>query len=47
VYIKTLADVDVKVLAKLVASAAAEKKRQHALIDVPRAGHASRQPASG
>jgi hypothetical protein len=30
VYIKRLADVDLKVLAKLVASAAAEKKRQHA-----------------
>jgi hypothetical protein len=30
VYIKTLADVDLKVLAKLVASAAAEKSRQHA-----------------
>lgn len=30
VYIKTLADVDLKVLAKLVASAAAEKRRQHA-----------------
>jgi hypothetical protein len=30
VYLKTLADVDLKVLAKLVASAAAEKKRQHA-----------------
>ena len=29
-YIKTLADVDLKVLAKLVASAAAEKKGQHA-----------------
>jgi hypothetical protein len=30
VYIKTLADVDSKVLGQLVASAAAEKKRQHA-----------------
>jgi hypothetical protein len=30
VYIRTLADVDLKVLAKLVAGAAAEKKRQHA-----------------
>ena len=30
VYIKTLADVDLKVLAQLVAGAAAEKKRQHA-----------------
>ena len=30
VYIKTLADVDLKVLARLVASAAAEKQRQHA-----------------
>ena len=30
VYIKTLADVDLKVLAKLVASAATEKKRQRA-----------------
>jgi hypothetical protein len=30
VYIKTLADVDLKVLSKLVASAAAAKKRQHA-----------------
>ncbi len=30
VYIKTLADVDLRVLAKLVANAAAEKKRQHA-----------------
>ena len=30
VYIKTLADVDQKVLAKLVANAAADKKRQHA-----------------
>src|SRR5262245_26721263 len=30
VYIKTLADVDLKVLEKLVAVAAAEKKRQHA-----------------
>ena len=29
VYIRTLADVDLKVLAKLVASAAAEKKRRH------------------
>ena len=29
-YIKTLADVDLNVLAKLVASAAAEKKREHA-----------------
>ena len=29
VYIKTLADVDVTVLAQLVASAAAEKQRQH------------------
>jgi len=29
VYIKSLADVNVKVLEKLVASAAAEKKRQH------------------
>ena len=29
VYIRTLADVDLKVLAKLVAGAAAEKKRQH------------------
>jgi hypothetical protein len=28
-YIKTLADVDVEVLAKLVANAAAEKQRQH------------------
>jgi hypothetical protein len=33
VYIKTLADVDLKVLAKLVASAAAQKKRQHARRD--------------
>ena len=32
-YIKTLADVDLKVLAKLVASAAAEKQRQHASRD--------------
>ena len=30
VYIKSLADVDQKVLAKVVAGAAAEKKRQHA-----------------
>lgn len=30
VYIKTLADVDLKVLAELVAKAAARKKRQHA-----------------
>jgi hypothetical protein len=30
VYIKTLADVDLKVLAKLVAAAASAKKRQHA-----------------
>ncbi len=30
VYIKTLADVDLSVLSKLVSSAAAEKKRQHA-----------------
>jgi len=30
VYIKTLADVDLTVLAKLVASAAAEKKGPHA-----------------
>ena len=30
VYIKTLADVDLTVLAKLVANAAAEKTRQHA-----------------
>jgi hypothetical protein len=29
VYIKTLADVDLKVLAKLVGSAAVAKKRQH------------------
>ena len=29
VYIKTLADIDLKVLARLVASAAAEKKRRH------------------
>ncbi len=29
VYIKTLADVDLKVLAKLVANAATEKKRHH------------------
>ena len=29
VYIRTLADVDLKVLAKLVASAATEKKREH------------------
>jgi hypothetical protein len=29
-YIKTLADIDLKVLATLVASAVAEKKRQHA-----------------
>jgi hypothetical protein len=29
-YIKTLADTDLKVLAKFVASAAAEKQRQHA-----------------
>ncbi len=30
VYIKSLADIDLKVLAALVASAAAEKQRQHA-----------------
>ena len=30
VYLKSLANLDLKVLAKLVASAAAEKKRQHA-----------------
>ena len=30
VYIKALADVDLKILTKLVAGAAAEKKRQHA-----------------
>ena len=30
VYIKSLADIDLKVLATLVASAAAEKQRQHA-----------------
>src|SRR5947209_5205492 len=34
VYIKALSDIDSKVLEKLVASAAAEKKRQHALGDV-------------
>jgi hypothetical protein len=33
VYIRTLADVDLKVLAMLVASAAAEKERQHAQGD--------------
>ena len=33
VYIKSLADVDLKVLATLVASAAAEKQRQHAQGD--------------
>ena len=33
VYIKALADVDLEVLARLVASAAAEKKRQHAARD--------------
>jgi len=31
VYIKTLADVDLEVLSRLVSSAAAEKKRQHGL----------------
>ncbi len=33
VYIKTLSDIDLKVLEKLVASATAERKRQHALGD--------------
>jgi hypothetical protein len=33
VHIRTLADVDLKILAKLVTSAAAEKKRQHAQGD--------------
>jgi hypothetical protein len=30
IYVRTLADIDLKVLAKLVAGAAVEKKRQHA-----------------
>ena len=43
VYIRTLADVDLKVLAKLVAGAAAEKKRLHARRPAaPRGGNLGR-----